>query len=132
MLFEQDAKGERPGWTSQLARARMLLALANVQATLCAVLGMLGRIEGERGETSVAGAAGAEDEGGQKPQQYVPNWPQVRTNSNLVLAEEKLEWLLNCVPPGVSEGYDTLGTRSAIKRGVQSALLVRRHVGRIR
>lgn len=75
------------------------------------------------------GAAGAAGEGGEEPQPYVPNWRQVLTNSNLASPEEKLELLLNCVPPGVSEGYDTLGAGSVIELGVQSALLVRRRVG---
>lgn len=64
-------------------------------------------------------------EGGEEPQPYVPNWPQVTMNSNLPSAEEKLEWLLNCVQPGVSEGYDTLRAGSVIELGIQSALLVR-------
>lgn len=67
-------------------------------------------------------------EGGE-PQVY-PGWSRVFTNSNLGSAEEKLEWLLNCAPPGVSEGYDVLGAGSVIELGVQSALLVRRCVGK--
>lgn len=50
------------------------------------------------------------------------------TNSNLASAEEKLEYLLNCVHLGVSEGYDTLGVRSVLELGVQSTLLVKKCV----
>lgn len=80
----------------------------------------IGRIEGERGEISTTGAEGGED-----PQPYVPNWPQVTMNSNLPSAKKNLEWLLNCVPSGVSEGYETLRAGSVIELGIQSALLVR-------
>lgn len=80
----------------------------------------LERIEGERGEISMAGA-----EGGEEPQLYVPNWPQVTMNSNLPSMEEKLEWLINFVPPGVSERYDMLRAGSVIELGIESALLVR-------
>lgn len=48
------------------------------------------------------------------------------TNSNLASVEEKLEWLLNCVPSGISEGYDTLRVVPVIELGLQSELLVRR------
>lgn len=70
--------------------------------------GRLGRIEKKKGKTNEAGAARAVSEGGEKPPPYVLNWRKVKTNSNLALAEEKLEWLLKCVPPGVNEGCDTL------------------------
>lgn len=50
------------------------------------------------------------------------------TNSNLASAEEKLEWLLNCVSPGMSERYDTLRAESVIELGVQSTLLVKSRV----
>lgn len=58
---------------------------------LCVAPRRLEIIEGERGETSAAGATGAGSEGGEAPQPYVPNWWQVLTNSNLASAEEKLE-----------------------------------------
>lgn len=48
------------------------------------------------------------------------------TDLNLGSAEEKLEWLLNCVPPRVREGYDTLGAGLVIELNVQSELLVRK------
>lgn len=108
----------------------MLWALADVQTTLCAAPRRLRRIEGGKEETSTAGAVGTGSEGGEEPPPYVPNWQQVKTNSNLALAENKLEWLLNCVPPGVNEIYDTLGARLVIELGVQSALFVRRRVDR--
>lgn len=38
-------------------------------------------------------------------------------------ADEKIEWLLNCLPPTVLEGYNMLGAGSVIGLGVQSALL---------
>lgn len=50
-------------------------------------------------------------------------------NSTLVSVKEKLEWLLNCVLPGMSKGYDSFGRGSVIELSVQSALLVRRHIG---
>lgn len=74
---------------------------------------------------SIAGVRGLESEEGGEPQIYVPNWQKVLTNSNLASSEEKLEWLLNCVPSGVSEGYDTLKEGSVIELDVQSALLVK-------
>lgn len=75
-------------------------------------------IKGERGKTSAVGATGVRSEEGEEPQPYVPKWRQVMTNSNLASAEEKLEWLLNCVSPGMNEGYDTLGAGSVIELGV--------------
>lgn len=45
--------------------------------------------------------------------------------SNLLTADEKLEWLRNCLLPNVLEGYKKLGPGSVIGIGVQSALLVR-------
>lgn len=44
----------------QAAKARRLQALTDAQAVLCVVPGRLGRIEGETGESSAAGAAQAE------------------------------------------------------------------------
>lgn len=44
--FEQPTQRDRPAQTSQPARARMLQALADVQAMLCAVPGRLKRTEG--------------------------------------------------------------------------------------
>lgn len=87
-------------------------------------------IEEEKGETNTADAARAGSEGDKEPPPYVPNWQQVNTNSNLALAEEKLEWLLNCVPPGLNEGCDMLRAGSVIELGVQSALFVMRSVDR--
>lgn len=92
--FEQAEERERPAQKSQSTRARMLRAMADVQATLCAAPGRLRRIKGKRGKrgkTSITGVGGAGGEGSEEPQPYVPNWPQVRTNSNLALTEEKLE-----------------------------------------
>lgn len=43
---------------------------------------------------------------------------------NLSIADEKLEWLLNCLLSNVLEGYNELGAGSVIGLGVQSALLV--------
>lgn len=123
--FERVTEGEQPAQTSQPARARRLQALADAQAMLCAAPGRLGRIEGEKGETSGARAAGTGNKEGEGAQPYVPNWPQVTTESNLSSADEKQEWLLNCVPPGVLEGYEMLGEGSVIGLGVQSSLLVR-------
>lgn len=40
------------------------------------------------------------------------------------MADEKLEWLLNCLPPTVLEGYNMLRAGSVIGLGFQSALLV--------
>lgn len=45
--------------------------------------------------------------------------------SNLSMADKKLEWLWNCLPLKVLEGYKELGASSVIGLGVQSALLVR-------
>lgn len=85
---------------------------------LCAVLGNLGRIEGETGESSATGAAqaGSEGDGGALP--YMPNWPRVTAESNLSTADEKMEWLLNCLPPPVLEGYNMLGAGSVVGLGV--------------
>lgn len=49
---EQPSQVERPAQVGQQDCTRMLRALADVQATLCATPGSLGRIEGNRGETS--------------------------------------------------------------------------------
>lgn len=84
---------------------------------------------GKKGNKCSRGSRGR-GEGGEEPQPYMPNWPQVRTNSNLASAEEKLEWMLNCLSLNLSECYDTLKAGSVIELGVQSALLVRRHVDR--
>lgn len=86
---------------------------------------------GKKGNNCNRGSRGR-GEGGEEPQPYVPNWPQVRKNSNLASVEEKLEWLQNCVPLNLSECYDTLEAGSVIELGVQSSLLVRRHVDRRR
>lgn len=43
--------------------------------------------------------------------------------SNLASSEVKLEWLQNCLPPSVMEGYKDWGTSSMVGLGVQSALL---------
>lgn len=128
--FEQAARGERPAQANQPARTRMFQALADVQATLCVAPRRLGRIKGEYKETSTAKTVSVRGEGGKEPQLYVPNWPQVRKNSNLASTEEKMEWLLNCVLLGVSMGYDTLGVGSVIELGIQLALLVMRHIDR--
>lgn len=48
---ERSAQGERP------AQARMMRALSEVQATLCAAPGRLGIIEGEAAQTNTAGEA---------------------------------------------------------------------------
>lgn len=84
-----------------------------------------------RGKKCSRGSRGRGEEG-EEPQPYVPNWPQVRINSNLASAEERLEWMLNFLSLNLSECYDTLEAGSVIELGVQSALLVRRHVDRRR
>lgn len=84
----------------------------------------MGRIEGEAGESSAAGAAQAEGNEKEEARPYVPNWSRVTAESNLGTADEKLEWLLNCLPPNVLEGYNTFGAGSVIGLGVQSAMLV--------
>lgn len=52
-------------------------------------------------------------------QPYVPEWPYVTKSSTLSSAEVKLEWLQNCVPPNVLEGYKEMGTSSVAGLGVQ-------------
>lgn len=51
--------------------------------------------------------------------------PQVMTESNLSSVEKILDWLLNCVPSGILEGYEMLGAGSVIGLDVLSTLLVR-------
>lgn len=41
----------------------------------------------------------------------------------LASSETREEWLQNCLPPNVLEGYKELGASSIISLGVQSALL---------
>lgn len=91
----------------------------------CVVPGRLGRIEGEGKESCKPGAGRSEEEVGEGARLYVPDWPRVTIESNLSMADEKLEWLRNCLPPNVLEGYKELGTSSVIGLGVQLALLVR-------
>lgn len=43
--------------------------------------------------------------------------------SNLALAKARLEWLQNCLPPNVLEGYTEMGASSVIGLGLQSAVL---------
>lgn len=66
--FEQAAERGRPALKSQPTRAKMLRALADVQAILCAALGRLGMIEGKRGKIgkTIAGAGGAGGEGSEE------------------------------------------------------------------
>lgn len=122
--FEPVTEEETLAQRKQTAKVRKLQALTDTQAMLCAVLGRLGRIEGERGESSASGATRSKNEGGKGARPYVPNWPRVTTNSNLSTADEKQEWLLNCLPPTILEAYNMLVVGSVISLGVQSALLV--------
>lgn len=73
--FEPVTEEELAAQRKQAAKARRLQVLIEAQAVLCVVLGRLGRIEGETGESSVAGAARAESERDKGAQPYVPNWP---------------------------------------------------------
>lgn len=91
---------------------------------LCAAPKRLGRLEGEARESSATGAALAEEGGGKGARPYVPNWPRVTAESSLARADEKLEWLLNCLPPNVLESYNTFKVGSVIGLGVQSTVLV--------
>lgn len=84
----------------------------------------LGLIEGAWGEVSALGAGQSEEEASDESRPYVPDWPRVTIGSNLSLTEHKLEWLQNCLPPNVLEGYKELGANSVIGLGVQSTLLV--------
>lgn len=43
--------------------------------------------------------------------------------SNLASSEAKLEWLRNCLPPSIMEGYKDWGASSMVGLGVQSPLL---------
>lgn len=52
------------------------------------------------------------------------NWPRVTKGSNLSMTDEKMEWLLNYLPPPVLEGNNVLGAGSVVGLGIQSALLV--------
>lgn len=108
----------------QADKTRRAQALSEAQAILCAVPGRLGRLEGEKGESSTAGTARSEEEGGERARPYISNWPQVTAKLNLSMEDKKLEWLLKCLPPNVLEGYNMFKAGSVISQDMQSALLV--------
>lgn len=93
------------------------------QSVLCAAPGRLGRAELTRGEGSEVGVGHSENEVSDGSQPYVPEWPHVTKGSTLATADTKLEWLQNCLPPNLLEGYKEMGTNSVKGLGVQSALL---------
>lgn len=80
-----------------------------MQDVLCAGPKRLRRIKGERREANAIEMARSEEEAGEEAQPYVPDWPQVMRESNLSSADEKLEWLQNCLPLNVLEGYKDWG-----------------------
>lgn len=121
--FELVSREKQAAQGKQAAKARRVQALIEAQTMLFAALGRLGRVEGERGESSPEGAVHLEEEVGKRARPYVPNWTQVTTESNLSPAYEKMEWLLNCLPPTVLDGYNMLGAGSMIGLDVQSTLL---------
>lgn len=109
----------------QATKERRLQALTAAQDVLCLAPERLGWIEGVREEASASGVGRSEEEVGKGSRPYVPDWPRVIMESNLSSADEKLEWLQNCLPPNVLEGYKELWASSVIGLRVQSALLVR-------
>lgn len=123
--FEAMPKEEPTARRKQVTNAKRLQALTAAQDVLSVVLGRVGRIEGATVGASTSGAAQSEEEASDGSQPYVPNWPRVTRGSNLATAEDKLEWLQNCLLPIVLEEYMELGASSMIDLGVQSALLVR-------
>lgn len=88
------------------------------QDVLCAAPGRLGHVELTRGEASGAGTSHSGEEASDGSQSYLPEWPYVTKGSNLATAEAKLEWLRNCLPPNVLEGYKDMGASLVIGLGV--------------
>lgn len=123
--FEPVREEEPAVRRKQVTKAKRLQALTVAYDMLCAAPGKLGMIEKEGGELSAVGAGRSEEKVSEVAQPYVPNWPQVTMGSSLSTTDEKKEWLLNCLPPNILEGYKELGTGSVIGLGVQSVLLVR-------
>lgn len=99
--------------------------LTVAQEMFSAAPGRLRRIERDRKDPSTTEAALSGEEVGKGARPYASDWPQVTMGSSLSTADENLEWLHNCLPPNVLEGYKELGTGSVIDLGMQSALLVR-------
>lgn len=90
-----------------------------MQDVLCAALGRLGQMELTRKEASGLGTGHSEEEPSDGSQLYVPEWSQVMKGSTLATVEAKLEWLQNCLPPNVLEGYKDMEASSIIGLGVQ-------------
>lgn len=109
----------------QATKAERLQALTASQDMLYAAPVRLGLTKGTRLEANASGAGQSEEETSDESRPYVPDWPRVTRGSTLASAEDKLEWLQNCLPPNVLEGYKELGASSVIGLHVQSALLVR-------
>lgn len=90
---------------------------------LCTAPGRLGRVERGRGIKCGRDSLSRRGEEKDAPP-YVPNWLRVTVESNLATADEKMEWLLNCLPSNVLEGYNTFGVGCVIGLGVHSVVLV--------
>lgn len=123
--FKAVLEEESEARNKQATKARKLQALTAAHDVLYATPGRLGRIEGARAEANASEADHSEEEASEGLWPYVPDWPRVIMGSNLSSAEDKLEWLQNCFPPNVLEGYKELGANSVIGLSVQSALLIR-------
>lgn len=90
---------------------------------LCVAPGRLGQMEGTTGEASSSGTGHTDEEASDGSQLYVLEWPLITRGSTLATAEAKLEWMQNCLPLNMLEGYKDMGASSVICLGVQSALL---------
>lgn len=98
---------------------------------LCTTLKRLGRTKKKAIQTSTAGEARETEEagtsgvGGSGRELFMSGWSRIFTDSTLRIAEKRLEWVLNGIPPNAKEGYDTLLASVVIQLSVQSALLER-------